>query len=251
MSLYQRFAPISTGELISPDNKSNAFICSAKRMAFDLLRGHTQIAKYLNCGVIYVRMFVYIYEKTFNIKVTQKLLDEFVDGKKIGYTDETKTYVHALYGHCGQVLYKMFKGAFVPYDGRPDVFCFTHTSHNGLGVINAGRKMNVLVEPQFLRKNNGVKAFVSVKVLTQAGIELWYNKHFPNRIFCFDPELRDHITKFEYSDFYLSDAGLQTVHATYISSLLPKMKGTTDCEKSANALQYIKRMILADDSDDE
>lgn len=244
MSLYQRFAPISTGEMVSPANKSKNFICSAKRLAFDLLRGHPQIAKYLNGGVIYVRMFVYIYEKTFNIKVTPELLNEFVDGKKIGYTDETRTYVHALYGYSGQVLYKMFKGEFIPYDGRPDIFCFTHTSHEGLGVINAGRKMNVLFEPQFLRKNNGVKAFVSVKTLTNAGIELWYNARFPNRIFCFDPEMRDHVTKFEYSDYYLSDIGLKTVHAKYISSLLPKMK-----DDNENALKYIKKMIITDEED--
>ena len=232
------------------------FIRFAAAASLELLQFGSEIAQYVFVnGGVYVPTFVKIFEKTFNMKMMPEMLENIVDSRRIAFSDEKKQCIKATFGHSGPVLLKMIQRDFMPYDGAPTVFCFTHTTHDGLGVINGGRNFNVLYEPRFCR-NKGIMAYVNVHQLRQAGIELWCKAGVFDRIFCFNSDLRNHIYHLEYSPEYLSDDGLKRVHARVIDFHMKTLSQShgdslTYEEQLQEALNRVKRLIVSDDEVEE
>ena len=114
------------------------------------------------------------------------------------------TYVRAMYGWKGRVAFRVLGSQYQPYCGNNRVFCITHKSMFGLGELNFGRRVNVLDTPDRCI-NKGVKACLNIADAGKKGLTFFskLGDRYGNRIFCFDANLNEHFTSFEYTDQYI------------------------------------------------
>jgi hypothetical protein len=114
------------------------------------------------------------------------------------------TYVRAMYGWKGRVAFRVLGSQYQPYCGNNRVFCITHKSMFGLGELNFGRRVNVLDTPDRCI-NKGVKACLNIADAGKKGLTFFskLGDRYGNRIFCFDANLNEHFSSFEYTDQYI------------------------------------------------
>jgi hypothetical protein len=114
------------------------------------------------------------------------------------------TYVRAMYGWKGPIAFRVLGSQYQPYCGNNRVFCITHKSMFGLGELNFGRRVNVLDTPDRCI-NKGVKACLNIADAGKKGLTFFskLGDRYGNRIFCFDANLNEHFTSFEYTDQYI------------------------------------------------
>ena len=114
------------------------------------------------------------------------------------------TYVRAMYGWKGRVAFRVLGSQYQPYAGKNRVFCITHKSMFGLGELNFGRRVNVLDTPDRCI-NKGVKACLNIADAGKKGLTFFskLGDRYGNRIFCFDANLNEHFSSFEYTDQYI------------------------------------------------
>ena len=114
------------------------------------------------------------------------------------------TYVRAMYGWKGPLAFRVLGSQYQPYHGNNRVFCITHKSMFGLGELNFGRRVNVLDTPDRCI-NKGVKACLNIADAGKKGLTFFskLGDRYGNRIFCFDANLNEHFTSFEYTDQYI------------------------------------------------
>lgn len=259
--------------LVTPDPTDTHVFARLVRFAScaatEMLRKSPDVARYLvqtPTGVcaLPIPTFDEIFSRTFNLKMTPELREKIIGGTREGARIEyvAPQFIAAVTSHSGPVLYKMIGRNFTPYlfevGSYPLVFCFTHTSFEGLGAINSGRKFNTLFEPRNC-PNKGVKAFVDVRKLWSKGIMLWCKNGCRDRVFCFSRELKDNIEYLEYAEGYATPDNLKKVHARLfeiIVAMLPTTSTDLDLEEATKHQEATKRMqrLFIDDateSDDE
>ena len=114
------------------------------------------------------------------------------------------TYVRAMYGWKGPIAFRVLGSQYQPYPGKNRVFCITHKSMFGLGELNFGRRVNVLDTPDRCI-NKGVKACLNIADAGKKGLTFFskLGDRYGNRIFCFDANLNEHFSSFEYTDQYI------------------------------------------------
>lgn len=163
--------------------------------------------------------------------------------KDMDVKDEyNEKWVCAIFGHKSEVAMIRYYGKFVPYNGPHSIFYFTHTSIDGLGVLNMGRTLNVLMTRDRLQ-SKGVIAKVDIK---KHNIEVWskIGDRYGNTVACFDHNLASCIDEIIYDDNYMDNI---TVHHKkdidfYVS------KGMT----VPDSISKVKSLIITfDDEDDE
>ena len=153
--------------------------------------------------------------------------------------------IRATFGHKGDVARRIYAGQYVPYSGSNDIFCLTHFSVYGLGVINANRPVNMLTTPE-MTISKGVVGYLSISQARLRGIEFWskVGDRYNNKVVCFDTDLTECFYHFSYADGYTADESLVRAHAVH-SSLYSKFMSPL------NALAQVKRLIISEDTDDE
>lgn len=132
------------------------------------------------------------------------------------------TYVRAMYGWKGRVAFRVLGSQYQPYCGNNRVFCITHKSMFGLGELNFGRRVNVLDTPDRCI-NKGVKACLNIADAGKKGLTFFskLGDRYGNRIFCFDANLNEHFTIFEYTDQYIEK--LEEVNEKALASYMRLM----------------------------
>jgi len=219
-----------------------------KYTLLDILRSCDELSKFMTIGG-------YVEWETFK-KFTDTKIDpeEFIDGKFVieNKTKEGKRFVKASYAHTGRIADFVNYGQYARYDGPYKIFCFTHTTVDGLGMINFKRTLNILNVPERC-ENKGVRAFVNIDDAKKHGIEFWspIGDRYKNKIFCFDPKLREYCFRFEYVDDYSSEKRLLTTHINYINFYKENMKEGDDDTKTKIALSRVKSLIILDESSSE
>lgn len=223
-------------------------------MADRILKSHPQVA--LKCnqqGFVFEYIFQKIFEDVTRLKLIDELKTKIFEDKRfqvisVPTNTGSKQCVRVTYGHTGPVIEAMLKFTHTPYFGPQFIFCFTHTSMDGLGVLNSGRCVNMLVAPEFCQ-NKGVKAYVDIRKLALNGILVWRQNgdRHQARVFCFDTDMKSHAHRYEYSDDYLKDENLLRVHSGLVNTLKQFHTGI-DSEKKI--LSQIRKLIISDDDDD-
>lgn len=130
-----------------------------------------------------------------------------------------ETFVRATYGHKGEVATRMNYGQYVPYTGHNDIFCMTHFSNIGLGDVNHTRTYNILMTPDMVA-NKGCIGYISVSQSRLKGVEFWskVGDRYGNKIFCFDPELRECFYSTHYTESYGTVENLCQTHSAAIAN---------------------------------
>lgn len=161
-------------------------------------------------------------------------VDELGDEIEVDIRDDGKTYIRAMYGWKGAIAYRVLSRQYQPYRGIHRVFCISHTSMVGLGELNFGRRVNVLDTPERC-KNKGVKACINIERAGKNGLAFFskIGDKYGNRIFCFDPELKENFISFEYSPEYEANLEELPYFKNYIR-FMPKEK----------AVKMMKRLFM-------
>jgi hypothetical protein len=186
----------------------------------------------------------------FPVELFTQLLDE--SGRYIERTSNSSTpsthFVRATYGHKGHMLMRINWGKYVPYQGHYKVFCISHITRNGLGVINFNRKFNILNTPERC-ENKGVKGFIDIQEARMRGLEFWsqVGDRYGNKIFCFDTNLNECFSKYEYIPDYTSSERIMGLQSNYVD-LVKRMCGFDE----KGAIGHIQALMLneADYEDD-
>jgi hypothetical protein len=211
----------------------------------EFLRQNDELAKNMSIGGYIEWNF---FQKFFNVALKQ---EEFIDGKYVSEfkTPDGKLFIKATYGHKGKIADLANYGQYVRYDGPYRIFCFTHTTLDGLGAINFKRTFNLLNIPERC-ENKGVKAYVDIVRAMGKGVEFWspIGDRYKNKIFCFDLRLSEYICKIEYVDDYASEQRLLKTHSSFINHFKERMFGDENDEaKTKKALKIVQSMIIEDD----
>ena len=217
-----------------------------------ILQGHPEVAKYCDYnGYVYFPTFKEIFEKTVCVNLSEEVVLRLKKTPTIEFLPGNDNYLRATFGHGGFVIVKMLRRTHTLYTGPQKVFCFSHTSMDGLGVINAGRKVSMLIPPQFCF-NKGVRAYVDIDTLARNGISVWHQiGDRQTKVFCYSADLRALAFRVEYSADYFKEENLLRVHSKLIDmmrTIYPKMN---DEEFKAFSTERIKRLVIHDEDDED
>jgi hypothetical protein len=151
-----------------------------------------------------------------------------------------KTYIRATYGWKGPIAYRVLYGKYIPYTGSNNVFCVSHTTLQGLGELNFGRRINVLDTPDRC-PNKGVRGFIDINESRTKGLTFFskIGDRYGNRIFSFDPELNRHFFKIEYLLGYDDIENLKRMHKDTLELYKKFMS-------EENALAMLKKLVITD-----
>jgi hypothetical protein len=233
--------------VLNPAFPSYSRMCgAATSQALEILQTHPEVAKYGDAkGYVYMPTFKDIFEKTVSIALTPDLIEKFKKTPSIEFHSDN--YIRAKFGHGGLVIANMLKRTHTLYTGPQKVFCFTHTSMDGLGVINAGRALNMLIPPEYCF-NKGVKAYVDIDVLAANKIAVWRQIGDNQlKVFCYSSDLRSFATRIEYAPDYFKEANLLRVHAKqadFVKSFFPTVP---DHEFKILFSERLKRLVIEED----
>jgi hypothetical protein len=185
----------------SPVKRPKISVWKLRERVLEQLRGDPKLFPYMNS-----EGFVDIKHVDLHGLTAFQLGDEIevVDGP------DGNTYVRAIYGWVGPIAYRVLYGKYIPYTGKNNIFCLSHTSMFGLGELNFGRRINVLDTPDRC-PNKGVRAFVNIAEARKKGITFFskIGDKYGNRIFCFDPNLNENFYKIEYAPNYSEEENLK------------------------------------------
>ena len=218
-----------------------------------ILRSHPEVAKYGNVeGYVYIPTFTEIFEKVTNVKMIPELLDVIKLDKRLMINAKCADYIHASCGHFGAVLSYMLGRTHTPYQGPRHLFAFTHTSMDGLGVINSGRTVNMLIAPEFLM-NKGVKAYVDIRKLAENGIQVWKQNGDMHtaRVFCFSPDIRNFVHKYDFSSEYLKEDNLFRTHYKLVETFKFFYPHLDNESFEKKVKEKLKKLIVIDESDED
>lgn len=148
--------------------------------------------------------------------------------------------VRATYGHKGHMLMRINWGNYVPYQGHYKVFCISHITRNGLGVVNFNRKFNILNTSERC-ENKGVKGFIDIQDARMRGLEFWsqVGDRYGNKIFCFDTNLNECFSKYEYLPDYTSAERITALQGNYVD-LVKRVCGFDE----KGAIEHIQSLML-------
>lgn len=195
-------------------------VVQATDVAIRLLQEHPDVAKYGNSdGYLYIPTFVKLFESTTCLKLTDELLSDVKANRNIMINPKCPDYIRAAFGHSGPVLAYMLSKTHTVYTGPRLLFAFTHFSMDGLGVLNSGRSVNMLIAPEYLA-NKGVKAYVNIKTLAENGIQVWKQNGdlHTGRVFCYSPNILNFVLNVDLSSDYLKEDNLYKIHNKLIDA---------------------------------
>jgi hypothetical protein len=222
--------------------------------ALKILRSHPDVVKYGNSdGYVYIPAFKKIFEKVTGVTLTPELLEAIKSDRNIMIHATSNNYIRAIYGHHGAVLAYMMAKTHTLYTGPRQIFAFTHFLMDGLGALNSGRTVNMLIAPEFLA-NKGVKAYVNLQTLTENGIQLWKQNGDMHtaRVYCYSPDLLNFAYNFDFTaDFFKVD-NLFKMHSKLIDvyKVLYAHLDKESFEKKAKK-KLIKLILVDEDLVDE
>lgn len=231
-------------------NMSRVYGISAA-IAQDILQSHPVVAWNTNeTGYVHFNVFKHLFEHALRIELTADIVDKLKQQPSIEFYPGDQ-YIRATFGHGGLVIAKMVQRSHTIYTGPQKIFCISHTSMDGLGAINAGRKVSMLVPPEFCF-NKGVRAYVDIDVLARNGIFVWHqNGDRQTKVFCFSPDLRNFTYGTEYTPDYFKDLNLLRTHGKLCESLRAYHPTMSDTDFKKFAIERIKRLVIHEDTDDE
>jgi hypothetical protein len=214
-----------------------------------ILQSHPEVAKFGNFeGYVYIPAFSQIFEKTTGIVMSDELLSIVKTDKNIMINPAFPKYIRAIYGHSGNVLSYMLAKTHTRYEGPREIFAFTHVSMDGLGVLNSGRSVNMLIAPEFLA-NKGVKAYVNIKTLAENGIQVWKQNGDVHtaRVFCYSPGIINFVYNFDFSSEYLKEDNLFRTHHKLVDvfRIIYSQLDKESFEKTAK--KKLLKLILVDE----
>lgn len=216
-----------------------------------ILQSHPEVAKnMISHGFVYIPSFKKIFEMVSGVELIEPLLDIIKADKRLETND--KGFIRASYGHREYVLYTLLSRTHTQYTGPRTVFAFTHTSMDGLGVLNSGRNMNLLVAPEFVL-NKGVKAYVDIRTLSENGIQVWKQNGDTHcaRVHCFSEDIRKYVFKYEYSEEYLKPENLKKTHWKLMETFGAMYANLSKEEFDEKTTEKLKSLIVTEDSDDD
>lgn len=224
---------------------------AACAIATEVLQSHPMVAWHTNdTGYVPVLLFKQLVESIIGAPFTDELVEKFKKTQSIEFHSSGE-YVRAAFGHGGYVIARMLQLSHTLYTGPQKVFCISHTSVDGLGAINAGRKTSMLVPPEFCF-NRGVRAYVNIDTLARNGIPVWHqNGDRQTKVFCFSPDLRNFTYGLEYTDEYFKDENLARVHAKIYDSLRQFHQTLPEPAFKTFVMDRIKRLVIHEDDEED
>ena len=235
-----------------PDHPSfRRLIGYAIDITVKILQSHPEVARQMiSQGFVYIPSFKQIFETVTGVTLIDPLLDAIKADKRLETND--KGFIRVTYGHREYVLYTLISKTHTQYTGPRMIFAFTHTSMDGLGVLNSGRSMNLLISPEFIL-NKGVKAYVDIRTLSKNGIQVWKQNGDTHsaRVHCFSEDIRKYVFKYEYSEDYLKPENLKKTHWKLMDAFKSMYAHLSKEEFDKKTQEKLQKMILTEDSDDD
>jgi hypothetical protein len=217
----------------------------------EVLRSDDNLVPYMRRDGFFPEPVVKIaMEHVIGEKLSPEVFSQVVDGfaRAVERREEGgEKLVRATFGHSGKILAALNWGRYTPYVVRFPVFCLTHFTRNGLGAVNYNRTFNLLNTPERC-DNKGVKGYINVQKAMATGVEFWsqVGDRYGNKIFCFDPNLADHIYHFEYVPDYTDPERMKRSQSNYIETV----KAVCGMDEEG-AIRHLQKLVVIEEDENE